>query len=151
MVPIVWKSLPERLNVGLAEQLEASQVAEACIEYADLAPLGERLIWGSDAERRLCAVQKVRRASVRDVSDRTRESRRRRYALAVGTGLLAFEVEAKKKREAGTAISDDVVDVVRQSIAAAVLADLKAYDELAKETGIEEMQQTASTAEPAPA
>lgn len=45
MVPVVWKSLPERLNVGLAEQLEASQVAEARIEYADLAPLGERLIW----------------------------------------------------------------------------------------------------------
>ena len=141
MIPVVWKNIPnEPLNVGSAEQMAAKEVAAARPEYEELTALGDKPIWVVLLNEDYTHFKKYNAASVRNVSDKTRESRRRRYALGVGTGMLAFSAQVQKMKEKGLKVEDDVVDLTRQSIAAAVLADLKAYDELAEAAGVERLE-----------
>jgi len=143
MVPLIWKKDPQWgiHTVGVAERLPAQQVASAREEYMELAALGDQLIWVLSLNEEYAPFKKYNALSVRDVSEKTKENRQKRYALGVGTGLLALEVHLQKKRKAEhRKIDDDVVTLAQQSIAAAVLTELKAYDQLAKETGIEETQ-----------
>jgi hypothetical protein len=141
MIPVIWKNVPnEPLNVGSAERMSAKDVAAARPEYAELAALGDEAIWVVLLNENYTNFKKYNAVSVRNVSDKTRENRRRRYGLGVGTGMLAFAVRVEKMKESGKKIEDELVDLTRQSIAAAVLADLKAYDELAEVAGIERLE-----------
>lgn len=148
IIPVIWKNVPqEPLNVGSAERMAAKDVAAARPEYTELSVLGDSQIWVVLLNEDYTNFKKYNAASVRTVSDKTRENRRLRYGRGVGTGMLAFAVQVEKMKQSGTKIEDDVIDLTRQSIAAAVLADMKAYDELAEAAGIERME----SKEPAPA
>jgi hypothetical protein len=150
IVPVIWKADNENwtpLTVGSAEQMRACDVAAARPEYQELEPLGDQLIWVISLHENYVPYKKYSAASVRDVTDRTRESRQHRYALGVGTAMLAFEIETRKLREKGEPVNDQVLELARQAMATAVLTDLKAYDQLASEAGLDKQEENKETAE----
>lgn len=102
MVPLVWKNMPNQpLIVGSAERMRAADVAAARPEYIELASLGDEPIWVVLLNEDYTNFKKYNAASVRNVSDKTRENRRRRYALGVGTGSSRSPFRwRRRKREA---------------------------------------------------
>jgi hypothetical protein len=144
IVPIIWKntSLEAEWNaqtVGEVEVIPASDLAKARPEYAaDLAPLAATSITVLSLNSDFTQYKKYIGATIRESTDRTRAIRQNRYAMSVGMGLLSLDQRTKGLKKRGIAVPDEVVAVTQQAVAIAVLADLRAYDKLAEETGVEQ-------------
>lgn len=141
LIPVIWTGCDAETSwtpatIGAVELMSGEAIATARPEYAELSSLGGREIHALMLNRDFSSFKKYISATARETTDKTTDKRRDRYAVAVGTGLMNFEIEHKKLSKAGKPISNDVVSLAHRSIAAAVLADMRAYDQLANEAGV---------------
>jgi hypothetical protein len=150
MVPVIWKNSSDGWNantVGNAEKMAANALAAEFPHYAaDLAALGETPIWVLQLNAEYSPFKKYKASSIRDVTEQTTQKRQDRYTLGVGTGILALEYDVAKKRAAHISVDDAIVESSKQAIAAAVLAGLRGYDELARNSGLEAVEAQNSAA-----
>ena len=146
LVPIFWSNPGEdgcetwtAATTGKVEEESAKVIASAKPDYAELATLGDQRIHYVTLNSEYGPLKKYLGASLRDLTDAGALSRRDRYAVGLATGLLYLHVEAKKKAKAKAqdGMSDDNLAMAGNAVARAVLANLPAFDQLAKEAGLE--------------
>jgi hypothetical protein len=145
IVPIIWKNTelePDwtAQTVGQVEEIAASDLAAAQPQYApDVAALGRAEITVLALNTDFTPYKRYIGATVREATDKTRVTRQNRYAMSVGMGLLSLNQRIKGLKKRGVAVADEVLDITQQAVALAVLTDLRAYDKLAEETGVDQM------------
>ncbi|MFC0681779.1 hypothetical protein ACFFGH_28440 [Lysobacter korlensis] len=140
-VALRWTGLEEegfsRKTVGVVDATPASVLAEADPgNYGELASLGDAPIPTIALNTEYSPLKKymASRTKTLDTLDRPRE----RYAVGVGVALMLLEQKAKADREGDQpAMSEDAIAAAQEAAARAVLAVMPAFDELAKESGLE--------------
>lgn len=126
-----------RDTVGTIEDIPAQVLAEMQSDYAELATLGDRPIPMIVINQDYTPFKKYlsSRSKVLTELDHPREQ----YAVGVGVGMLAYEQYLRSVRTKGESGPDDAVrNAVYAATASATLAVMPAFDELAKEAGLNE-------------
>lgn len=140
-VALRWQGVDEesftRRTVGSVENTPASVLAEADPEnYADLASLADTPIPTITLNVDYSPLKKY--LSSRSKNLETLERPRDRYAIGVGVSLLLLEQHLNDLKAKGAPIPDDETLAAAQEAAArAVLAVMPAFDDIARESGIE--------------
>ena len=140
LIPIIWTNCAGQetwttSTIGSVELMSGEAIASAVAEYAELKTLGSQEIYTLLLNEDFGQFTKYVRATARDSTVKTLEKKKDRYAIGVGTGLINLKVEHDKIAKDGQRVSEEIIEVCHHSIAAAVLADMRAYDKLAEESG----------------
>jgi hypothetical protein len=122
-------------TVGDVEMVPAEDLAAQISEYSDLSVLGETRIPTLVLNSEYVALKRYLNAGAKNVVEETIQSRRDRYAVGVGVGLCMLFKEQEKRAKSGE-IDDSWCEASKQAIARSVLSMMPAFDELAKESGL---------------
>ena len=105
-----------RVLSGMTDQTIAGKVANDLLgrSYAELRPF------------------------MRELTEQGVDRVKERYAVGTGVGLLLLEEELARRQKAGEGIPDEWLHSSRRAVARGVLSMMPAFDEMAREAGLEE-------------
>lgn len=143
LVALVWSDEKKHggewnpTTVGEIEMVPAKELAAGHKEYKELVGLDVEIptVVLNTTYTNLKNYISARAAQLTDTG---RDQARDRYAVGVGVALLLQDQERTRAEKAGDFVSDATYRAVADSAARAVLAVMPAYDQLAKEAGIDE-------------
>ena len=142
-VAVIWgtEEHAEKWNnatPGKVEDIAAKTLAEARPEYKELAKLGDQPIPTIIMNPDYAPYKGYISARAKQLTTTGTEEARERYAVGTGLGLLLIHVDTQKRQEKSKKLIDDEqVLSSQQAVARAVLLMMPAFDELAREAGIE--------------
>lgn len=127
----------ERITVGEVESIPAHVLASERDEYAELMALGSAEIPTVVLNEEYPPLKKYLESRNRELTNVERP--REQYATGIGVALLMLDQAEQKKREddPSHSLDPDVRAASQRAAAAAVLAVMPAFDELAREAGLE--------------
>lgn len=143
LVAIIWKSHEEeqgwsKMTVGEVLAVPAEQLANDRSEYAELARLGTTPIPTVLLNSTFAGLKQYLESRARRVTEMTLDQKRDQYAVGVGVGLCMLYQDSERRRESGEPQPDDSwLNVAKDGLARGVLSMMPAFDELAKEAGLE--------------
>lgn len=142
LVPLLWKSHEERddwdkTTVGDVELVPAAYLAEAATEYAELSRLGDQDIPTLILNQHYYGLKRYLGARAPNLTDDGLRQARDRYAVGVGVGLCLLYKESEKGRLLGTPPPEEWLKASKEALARSTLSMMPAFDELAREAGIE--------------
>jgi len=140
LVGVVWSTSEEQPYwhngvPGHVDQVPAATLAERP-EYSSLRSLGDLEVPTIFLNGDYGPLKQYVGARARDLTQRSVDDVRHRYAVGIGLGLLYLDQQFTKRIEKGEQISDEVILDAAQAIARSVLSTMPYYDMLLRETGI---------------
>lgn len=143
LVGIIWKSHDktdgwDKMTVGEVELVPAEDLARERPEYAELAGLGSRPIPTLILNDTYVGLKAYIDSRARRVSEQTLDQKRDQYAVGVGVGLCMLYKDLEERKAKNEKLPDEEwIEAAKQSVARGVLSMMPAFDELAKEAGLE--------------
>jgi hypothetical protein len=143
LVAIIWKSHQDqdgwsKVSVGDVEPVPAAELAASRPEYVELGKLGDVPIPTLLLNEDYVGLKHYIEARANRLSESGLEQKRDQYAVGVGVGLLMLHQDLERRRKAGEMLQDDWAGSAKEAIARSVLSMMPAFDELAREAGLEE-------------
>lgn len=124
----------ERITVGEVIDTPAHVLAERS-EYAELAALGDALIPTVVLNDEYPPLRRYLESRSKKLE--TLESPRERYAVGVGVALLLLKRDVERLTGQNRPVDQDFLAAAQESAARSVLAVMPAFDELAREAGLD--------------
>jgi hypothetical protein len=122
---------------GSVDEFKASDLATR-EEYKQLATLGNETIPTIVLNSTYSPYKSYVAARARDLTSAGAVDASDRYAVGAGLGMLLLHEDHKRRAEAGTkAVDQGDLLIAQQAIARSVLFMMPAFDDLARETGVE--------------
>lgn len=143
LVALVWTDEQKHggdwnpTTVGEIELVEAKTLATQHKEYESLAKI-DLQVPTIVLNTTYIHLKSYISARASDLSDAWRDQTRDRYAVGVGVALMLQHEQRTRAEKADEFISDATFHSMADSAARAVLAVMPAYDQLAKEAGLDE-------------
>jgi len=142
-IAVLWTSLDEeegwtKPTVGEVEMVEAALLASQRDEYADLAILGAKAIPVIKLNKAYPYLKKYLEKGVLSLTDGGPEAAKGRYAVGVGVALTLLDEGIRKRQDAEGSPNESWILASQQALARGVLSMRPSFDELARETGVED-------------
>lgn len=140
-VALRWKGLDEenftRRTVGTVDATPASVLADADPQnYGDLSALGDAPIPTITLNVEYSPLKKYLASRSKELE--TLERPRDRYAIGVGVSLLLLDRHIEELKSKGLELPDDaMLGAAQEAAARAVLAVMPAFDDIARQSGID--------------
>ncbi len=125
----------ERTTVGEVLDTPAHVLAATRPEYAELAVLGDTLIPTVVLNEEYPHLKKYLESRSKKLE--TLDSPKERYAVGVGVALLLLQRDVDKRKLRASVVDDDFLAAAQDSAARSVLAVMPAFDDLAREAGLD--------------
>jgi hypothetical protein len=125
-----------KATVGEVVPTAAADLAAEQREYSDLASLGQALIPVIMLNQEYPPLKQYLQSRSRSLVNL--DTPRETYALGVGLDLLLLHQEQQRRESAGDSIDDELLAFAPTAAARAVLSVMPAFDELAKQAGLED-------------
>ncbi len=143
LVALLWQSHEsqegwDKTTVGEVEMVAATDLAKAAVEYAELKSLGDAPVPTLRLNQDYYGLKRYLDTRARDLQQEGIDRVRDRYAVGVGVGLCMLFNEIEIRRKKSQQIPEDWLKSTREALARSVLSMMPAFDDLAREAGIEE-------------
>ncbi len=142
LVALIWSNPNQEdgwdtTTVGEVEAVPASTLARRS-DYAELAPLGDAPVQTLFLNEEFRPLKDYVGGRARDLTDEGVDRVKERYAVGTGVGLLLLEEDVDRRRRADEAVSEEWIQSSQRAVARGVLSIMPAFDELAREAGLEQ-------------
>jgi len=143
LVALIWNSHEsqdgwDKRTVGEVELVPAQQLADVASEYAELGDMGDTPIPTLMLNKEYYGLKRYLDARAALLTDEGLKRARDRYAVGVGVGLCMLHKEQENRQRSGEIIPDEWLASSREALGRSVLSMMPAFDELAREAGIED-------------